>query len=418
MPRTMHTAPRAPMALLAALAVLGGTAAEAAEDRPWYIGVSQTFTRDDNVFRNVGNKTADTISSTGVLGGVDWRPGRQRLYLDATAAKNKFDKLEQLDNTSHSVSTGLNWETVGDLSGSFRFSSRKSMTDSSVIGFGAVPPAPDLKDIEKVRAASAGVRWGFSSALGVEGTVERRKLDLSLSNQRDTTQDSAWLGLRWRGGGELSFGVAGRATQAETPLFQPLLPLILTGGVPQLGPVEPDETDRKDLDFSVSWVPSGLSTITGRISLTKEDHTAPSRADFDGVTGAVNWEYKPTGKTVIRSALIRDTSDQASFLSLEHIGLAGLQFENSRLSWIGVVEADWAATAKIMVNGSLRHVRSDFETLDGPGFSSTATKLGLRAHYQATRTIGLGCSLSHERGSSSSDFRANITSCYGQFVLQ
>ncbi len=417
MHRRMHAAVHPPLALLAALTVIGGTPA-AAEERPWYIGVSQAFTRDDNVFRGVGNKQADTISSTGVLGGIDWRPGRQRLYLDATATKNKFDKLEQLDNTSHSVSTGLNWETVGDLSGSLRFNSRKSLTDQSVIGVVLGPNAANTKDIEKVRSASAGVRWGYTSALGVEGTVERRKLDLALSNHRDTTQDTASLGLRWRGGGELSFGVTGRATKAETPLFQPLLPLQFTNGVPTLGPVEPDETDRKDIDFSVSWVPSGLSTVTGRISLTKEDHTAPSRADFDGVTGAVSWEYKPTGKTVVRSSLIRDTADQTSFLSLEQIGLAGLQFENSRLSWIGLVEADWAATAKIMVNGSLRYVRSDFEPRDGPSFSSNTTKLRLAAHYQATRAIGLGCSLSHERGSSSSDFRANITSCYGQFVLQ
>jgi hypothetical protein len=409
----MHTGYRPPLALLATLAMLGATPAGAAEDRPWYIGASQTFTRDDNVFRNVGNKTADTISSTAVLGGLDFRPGRQRLYLDATAASNKFDKLDQLDNTSHSVSTGLNWETVGDLSGSLRYHRRQSLTDYSVIG------TPDVKDVEKAQTASAGIRWGSARALGVEGTVERRKLDLSLSDERDTTQDVVSLGLRWRGGGELSFGVAGRWTEAETPLYQPLLPVELwIAGLPQLGPIEPDETERRDLDFTVSWVPSGLSTITGRISLTKEDHTAPSRPDFDGVTGAVMWEYKPTGKTVIRSSLIRDTSDHASFLSLQQIGLTGLRFENSRISWIGVVEADWAATAKIMVNGSVRHGRSEFETLDGPGFNSSTTKLRLAAHYQATRAIALGCSLSHERGSSTSDFRANITSCYGQFVLQ
>lgn len=408
----MHTASRPPLALLAALAMLGATAAGAAEDRPWYLGASQTFTREDNVFRTIGNKVSDTISSTAVLGGLDFRPGRQRLYLDATAASNKFDQLDQLDNTSHSVSTGLNWETVGDLSGSLRYHRRQSLTDYSVFG------TPDVKDVEKAQVASANVRWGFARSLGVEGGVERRKLDLSMSDERDTTQDVGSLGLRWQGGGELSFGVAGRSMQAETPRYRPLLPLELTGGVPQLGPVEPDETDRRDIDFTVSWVPSGLSTITGRISLTKEDHTASSRPDFDGVTGAVNWEYKPTGKTVIRTALMRDTSDHASFLSLQQIGLTGLRFENSRISWIGVLEADWAATAKIMVNGSLRQGRSEFETLDGPGFDSSTTKLRLAAHYQATRAVGLGCSLSHERGSSSSDFRANITSCYGQFVLQ
>jgi hypothetical protein len=71
-----------------------------------------------------------------------------------------------------------------------------------------------------------------------------------------------------------------------------------------------------------------------------------------------------------------------------------------------------------MVNGSVRHGRSTFEPLNGSNFSSSNTRLKLAANYQATRAIALGCSLSHERGSGTSDFRANTTSCYGQFVLQ
>ena len=83
--------------------------------------------------------------------------------------------------------------------------------------------------------------------------------------------------------------------QGDTPLYQPLIPLELIP-IPTLGPVEPDKMDRKDIDFTATWVPSGLSTVTGRLSVTREDHTAPSRGNFHGLTGGVTWDYKPTGK--------------------------------------------------------------------------------------------------------------------------
>ena len=208
---------------------------------------------------------------------------------------------------------------------------------------------------------------------------------------------------------------AGRVTKADTPLYAPLLPLNLVP-IPTLGPVEPDEMDRKDIDFTVTWVPSGLSKIRGRISLTREDHTAPSRADIHGVTGAVTWEYEPTAKTRISSSLIRDTGSETSFLSLERLGLQGVRSDNNRLNWIALVEANWAATAKIAVTGTVRYIRGEVDTLAGTTFNNSTSKFGLGARYLATRNVTLGCNLSHESGGSS--FSADIVGCFGQFVIQ
>jgi hypothetical protein len=214
----------------------------------------------------------------------------------------------------------------------------------------------------------------------------------------------------------LTLGVAGRVTKGETPLYQPLLPLDLTNQIPVLGGVEPDKMDRKDIDFTATWVPSGLSTLTGRISLTKVDHTAPSRADFNGVTGAVTWEYVPTGKTKIRSSLIRDTGNETSFLALTQLGLSSLRFDNNRLNWIAVLEGDWEATAKILVNGSLRYINGTLDTITGSSFNGNTIRLGLGARYLATRNITLGCNLVHDQGGST--FSASIYGCSASFVLQ
>ena len=408
MPTTMRAVPRASLKPLALALSLAACAAQA-EERPWYIGVSQAFTHETNVFRTSGNEISDNISSTGVLGGLDWKPGRQHLYLNATAAHNRYSKLDQLDNTSHSISSGIDWQTVEHLSGNLRYTRRQDLSDYTVVG------TPDSKNIEKAQQASAAVRYGFASELGIEGSVERRKVDYAISHERDTTEDVGSLGIKWGGGGQLTLGVAGRVTKGDTPLYQPLLPLDIFV-VPTLGPVEPDKLDRKDIDFTATWVPTGLSTINGRISLSKVDHTAPSRANFSGVTGAVTWEYTPTGKTRFRTSLIRDTGDETSFLSLAQLGLPGLRFDNNRLNWIVMEEVNWEATSKILVNGTLRYIRGTLDTVTGSVVKSDTTRFTLGAQYLATRAITLGCNYVYDK--SGSTFSASVMGCSASFVLR
>ncbi|WP_280152726.1 hypothetical protein [Piscinibacter sp. XHJ-5] len=396
-----------PLAVAASLAA--ACMGAQAQQQPWYVGAAQAFTHDSNVFRRPGAEQSDTISSTSLFGGLNLTPGRQRVYLNGRISDNRYSELKQLNNTSHSLTTGLEWQTIEHLSGSLRYNSRQALNDYTVVG------SPEVKNVEKAQAASASVRWGVTSALGIEGNVEKRKIDYSVSDERDTTQDVASLGVRWGGGGQLALGVTARASKSETPLYRPLLPESIFGQV-LLGPLEPDEGDRRDLDFTATWTPSGLSTISGRISLTKDDHTAPSRSDFSGVTGAVTWDYQPTGKTKIRASLVRDTGNEASFLSLTQIGLSGLRTDNNRLNWVALLGADWEATAKILVNGTVRYIRGTLDTVTGTSFNSNTSRLDLGARYLATRTITLGCNVAYEQGSSGS-FRGNTAGCYGQIVI-
>src|SRR5207245_3758172 len=84
-----------PMSLALGLAFTNCAMAEA---NPYYIGVSQAFTHDSNVFRRPDNGTlpvvADTVSSTGVLGGIDQPFGRQHFFANGTAAMNRHKNLD------------------------------------------------------------------------------------------------------------------------------------------------------------------------------------------------------------------------------------------------------------------------------------------------------------------------------------
>ncbi|HZV92886.1 MAG TPA: hypothetical protein VFF72_06680, partial [Caldimonas sp.] len=83
-----------------------GTTATPAGATPWYLGASESLTRDSNVYRVPGGP-GDTYSSTSLLGGFDQHIGRQRVFGNANVGINRYDGQSRLNNTSYNVAGGL-----------------------------------------------------------------------------------------------------------------------------------------------------------------------------------------------------------------------------------------------------------------------------------------------------------------------
>jgi hypothetical protein len=112
--------------LLAGLCPLAG-----AESNPWYLGVSQAFAYDSNLYRadsdrdlNSGRNPglspltrSDTISTTSLVGGIDQPIGRQRVFGNATIGYNSYSNNDYLNSSSYSLTGGLDWSTVERFSG-------------------------------------------------------------------------------------------------------------------------------------------------------------------------------------------------------------------------------------------------------------------------------------------------------------
>ena len=122
------------MTRLAPLCLLLFTGAAVAQTSPWYIGASQTFTQESNLYRLAdgaatpdGVSKADLISSTALLAGLDQPLGRQRVYGSATLRSSKFRDNKDLDNEGYALRAGLDWETVNRLSGTLEASAERSL---------------------------------------------------------------------------------------------------------------------------------------------------------------------------------------------------------------------------------------------------------------------------------------------------
>lgn len=402
-----------PLALGLALGLAlaqGAWAQDAAS--PYYVGVSQAFTHDNNVFRRADNGTlpviADTTSSTGVLAGIDQPFGRQRFYANGTAATNRHRNQEQLDNTSYGLTAGLDWSTIERLSGNVHLT-----TNQSLANYGDVnATATTEKNLQKSRQYGATVRYGVASALGIEAGVDHGAIDYTVADDlRTVRQNGANLGVRWGGGGPLSVLVSGHTSRSTYPTVQ-ITPTTTAE----------DKVDRRDLSTTVTYAPTGISTFTGNINLAHETHSLVGRQNFSGVTGGVSWDYRLTGKFSMRASLNRDTGTATTFVPTLVPGPVGgpilgtielLRVDANRLSTTAALDAGYEVTSKISMNANMRRLNSSAASGSG---SDTLTSYALGVHYLPTRTLTLGCNVSHE--GRSGVYSANTYGCNAELSFR
>ena len=398
-----------PLAIVIAFA---GTAS--AETSPYYVGISQSFTHQDNVYRRADGVpgvpiVSDTISSTGVNAGIDQPFGRQRFFASGNAAANKHRNQKQLDNNSYGLTAGLDWSTIERLSGNVRLSANRNLASYGDDGSSATTE----RNIQTSHQLSLAARYGLAANIGVEAGADRRKVKFSAADdQRGFEQDSANVGVRWGGSGQLSVGLSGRVSKGTYPNVQ------TTAGPPPT--FATDEIDRKDLSLNVVWTPTGLSTITARLSQSREEHSLAFRPEFKGTTGELSWDYRPSGKLGVRASFVRDTGTETTFrqvflpgpLPIPVPGADPVRVDSNRLSNSWLLSTDYEVTAKIHVAANARQVRAS----SGSSSAGTVSSYGLSASYAPTRTISLGCNVSRDERSGVYD--ANTYGCSARLTLR
>jgi len=400
-----------------ALAAVGVTEAGGAraQTSPYYVGASQAFTRESNIFRVAEGlpESKDTVSTTSLLAGINQPFGRQRFFVDAAARHNRYSNNDQLDHTGYGVDVGLDWETIETLSGRIGYTAKESLAR-----YGAdLGPTLTSKNLERIQEFLARGQYGLASLLSVEGSFVHRELDYSAAQYafQEFKQDAIRLGLLYRPSGLLTLGVAGRHTKGQYPFAIQSAP----------GVFQADDFKRNDADLTAVWVPTGQSTLRLRLSYTKETHETVASRDVSLSTGAIGWDYKPTGKLAFTTEAIRDTGAESTFSGLSRAGASAIG-NNSLLSSALSLRVVYEVTAKIQVEGSGRYVKRDLVNTQGGGLPETGsdslgeTKLGIT--WAPTRSLSFGCSGGWEkRGTASAlsyAYTAKVATCLGQFKLQ
>ena len=405
---------------------LGAAAYGASDPNPYYLGVSEGLTHDSNVFRTP-DKKADTYSTTSLFGGFDQRISRQRVFGKATVGANRYMDRTELNNNSYNLLAGLDWETIGSLSGNLGLSASQGLSSPAASGV-AVAATRNLAQTESV---DARIRYGGASLLSIEGALGYSKVnyDDSAYVTSESKRDSASLGLYYHPGGPLRLGVAWRVVHTDTPqAFQEVVD----------GPFLPNTAKSENLDLTVDYTLTGLVSTNARLSYTRQTNSGIVGADFSGLTGSLGINYRPTGKLSFNLRAARDAGLNAYFFQGEVIEFTNQgpvptrvtgQYQNSQITNLVGLSASYAATGKISVDAGVSYSRAKLlSTVQRAGFpnqpgadTTDISKIAyIGAHWAVARNWGLGCNLGHEQrdvsGGVNYSYNADTIGCLAQYI--
>jgi hypothetical protein len=397
-----------PRLLAASIALFAATGA-LAETSPWYVGAAQGFTHTSNVRLVPDGQAAQssTISVTTLLAGLDQPIGRQRLSGGLTLRHLGYSGASDLNNNSYDLNLGLDWATVERVSGRISAQAGRRLEQLATLDQNA--NLVGLKNLQDTRSLNAVARLGVVTTATLEASLGWREQKLSLAglSNQEFHSTSASVGGRYRFSGSLTAGAALRHSEYTYPNYSP---------------TESDRVTRNDLDLTATWVASGASSLSGRISLGRSRHSVGNQPGFSGLTGQLGWLWKPTGKIKLDSSLQRDTGVESG-VRYEDRNLATVSLvDDSRLTTSLATRASYEVTGKINATASLRLARRDL-TRNSVAVSDNSQGLALGLTWAPTRSVQVGCDIGRDRRKSSNagqlqPYGVNTFGCYAQLILQ
>lgn len=417
--------PAAPLLVAAVSCFLGAMApaAQAQSAAPWFARATVAMLHDTNYLRladgaaaPAGYSKADTVASGTLAAGFNHLFGAgQRAYANAELRSNRVLNNSLFDNQGWRAVAGLDWRTSGIVSGELRVLTDRSLAAFDTGTAGVLGQA----NLLTLSQADAVFRVGRTVGLNAEAALGWREVDYSAAvyDSREFHEGSASVGLRYRPSERSSIGLGVRETRGSYPRYRDL------GG----GLYQADDYTGRFVDLTATYSVTGKSELRARLSSGRTRHENAVQSDFSGLTGSVDWRWRPTGKLAFTTTLTREPSQDAYFLS----SAAGtLPLEYSRVATSLRVGADYAATERFRLRASLSGTHRELtQTLPigvGGVFvlngSDRIVVAGLGASWQPGRLLTLGCDVGHEIRRGQPPLSADITSssigCQLQVLLE
>ena len=399
------------LAALAAAAALTPLAQAQTDDAaPFYVGGSLGASHVSNLYHEANSSNSDTVISVGVLGGLDERWGRQHFKLDGSLQDNRYSTNRKLNNQSYTLAAGVDWQTIGDLSGTLSAKSDRALGDFN-IGNGVTQIFK--KNTERNDALQAIARLGVTSRYGLEGGWSYRRRDFSVVeyDRFDYSQSTGSLGVYATPGGNVRLGLSGRHTSGKNPRYP--IGVALNQQTSQFEIVNAvNNFTRNDLDFTTRWSTGGSSVLSTRISRTSAKNELAGLSDFSGTTGAVEWNWRATSKLQFDLQYSRDTGQESVIRATDV----------NRIYTTWQVSSTYALTGKVALNAGAsdkRTRRNNVGDATNGSFANDKTlNVGLR--WAFSRSLSLGCEYDHaSRDSNVAQYiyTASSYGCTGQAIL-
>ncbi|WP_133605804.1 hypothetical protein [Aquabacterium commune] len=391
-PRAVARAALAACSVLVAMPSVGH-----AEDTPLSLTLSQNLRRDSNLLRST-NARSDTVSTTAVQGNFNKAYGRQVYSASARFARVRYDEFNRLDNDAKDLRLGVtsqfasNWQT--------------SLNANSTTSLVAPQDNPlnnrALRNIRNVRGVNGSIQYGNGGTWAVQGTFDNNRISFSedVFQFQNSQQNSQGLRLIYNATDLLNFGFGPRWVRTRYPNNSTI-----------------GEAKDKNLDFTVNWRVTGLSSLNALLSARESEQGLTGSRRINTVTGSLGWGYTPRGRISYGLNLTRATNADR-FQDVQALSLFGNSLrsvQNVALDTITTslnLSASAAITGKISTGLSYGFTRFEqnsardrsttnvavVDQLLGNNASSSSSSSSLQSlswstNYAAYRWLGVNCAL-------------------------
>ena len=361
------------------------------------LSVTQALRYDSNVFRLADDTSTamtsqagqrhDFISTTTLRAGVDKDFGRNHIFLLAAPSIIRYARFSDLDY--------IGQDFLGDLVG------RLGTNGHYGVNYEHVKVATDPADqVVPTGNTATSDRLGFDLAVpagprwqAVTGWRADRTRNSSETEQGgDNHGWAADAGVRFLPASGNNIDLRYRHSRYDYPNIIP-------------STLADNSYSQNEIELSGNVQIDDPSRLEGRVSYVRREHDNFAERNFSGMVGALKYLWRPTVATSITTSIFKDigavTDSSASYAKSYGISIQPL----------------WDATAKIALGTLVEWRRRTYSgfAIDEPRAPEHTTRVGLSAHYMATRNWQLGFDVSDERRRSSaaaqnySDVISNLT---------
>lgn len=378
-----------------------------ADLEPFSFGASETVEHESNLnHTDDADRVSAWYSTTELRAALNQTIGRERLTSSAAVDYTGYRDLPDRNSFGYRGAVGLDWSTVGDLSGSLGADSSRHQYN---YGFDEALGTSTEKNLETDNHVFAKASLGGPSRWNIFGSFDANQRKFS-AQSFDVNEERQWaqsLGTTYSTSPDLSFGVTGSYTRGDYPNY-------VNG---------PANFNSKILSGTTKWQASGSSALNASLGYTSQSSDLQPTLRF--VSGALNWAWTPPSHFSVNFGVSRSTDGGAAAGNVATLNDRSLN-TSATLS----VSYELSAKINLVANGLYAHRKYSnvgLPVIEGDGTTSTTlavsgisntSRISLSAHYQPTRTTDLSCGGAREVRSTGSGDLTLVTPSYTDNSVQ
>jgi exopolysaccharide biosynthesis operon protein EpsL len=339
--------------------------------------ITQTFVRDNNIFRlpdgvhpsgtvtdgDPRGPRDDTISSTALNGHFEQDFSLQHVRANIALVHNRYRQYDYLDNTARGGGLGWDWALGRHLTGTLA-----AMQSESLRSF--ADSATTTRSLNTYRRYNADANYWWhplwSTGIGARKITSRYSDDASSGSEYD--EDSAEVKLTFRSNSANRIALVAIASDGSYPGRSEETALLYDDGYEQVS-----------TQLQGDWRLSGQSRFSGYLGYMEREYDHLPQRDFSGVTGRLTYDWLPTENTGIK------------LLARKEVGAETDLVDNHVVTKAVSVEPFWNLSDQLSLSVGAEVYRRDYRGDPEPGTLVVPPKNDTTHRYQA------GCSYAPSR---------------------